>query len=65
MQFLKKRHTTSILLAGALAVLACAACGPEDGRARGGGSGGDAGNKPTVVQPKSKVFNTEAEGRNP
>jgi hypothetical protein len=39
-----------------LLVLVLAACGPEDGRARGGGPGGDANNKPAVVVPKSKVF---------
>jgi hypothetical protein len=48
-----------------LLVLALAACGPEDGRPRGGGPGGDANNKPAVVVPKSKVFANEAEGRNP
>jgi hypothetical protein len=48
-----------------LLVLALTACGPEDGRARGGGPGGDANNKPAVVVPKSKVFSNEAEGRNP
>jgi hypothetical protein len=36
--------------------LALAACGPEDGRARGGGPGADAGNKPAQVLPRSKVF---------
>jgi hypothetical protein len=41
------------------ALLACAACGPEDGRARGGGPGADGGNKPAVVVPRSKVFSTE------
>lgn len=48
-----------------LALTLLAACGPEDGRARGGGAGGDANNKPAVVVPKSKVFSNEAEGRNP
>jgi hypothetical protein len=37
-------------------MLALAACGPEDGRARGGGAGADIGNKPAQVQPRSKVF---------
>ncbi|MEP7188344.1 MAG: hypothetical protein ABI901_04030 [Roseiflexaceae bacterium] len=46
------------LLAGTLA-LACAACGPEDARPRGGGAGADGGNKPAMVVPKSKVFSTE------
>jgi hypothetical protein len=46
------------LLASTIA-LACAACGPEDGRARGGGAGADGGNKPAVVVPQSKVFSAE------
>ena len=58
------RSTNVVLLIAILALL-LAACGPEDGRARGGGSGGDADNKPAVVVPKSKVFANEAEGRNP
>jgi hypothetical protein len=56
MHFMSKRYIRSILLAGLLALVLLAACGPEDGRARGGGSGGDANNKPAVVVPKSKVF---------
>lgn len=32
------------------------ACGPEDGRARGGGPGADVGNKPAQYHPMSKVF---------
>jgi hypothetical protein len=40
----------------ALLIVLLAACGPEDGRVRGGGSGGDGNNKPAVVVPKSKVF---------
>jgi hypothetical protein len=48
------------LLAGLLA-LGCAGCGPEAGRPRGGGPGADGGNKPPVVAPKSKVFNTGVE----
>jgi hypothetical protein len=40
----------------ALLIVLLAGCGPEDGRARGGGNGGDANNKPAVVVPKSKVF---------
>ena len=56
-----RRRIFIVLLALAL----LAACGPEDGRARGGGSGGDSDNKPAVVVPKSKVFSNEAEGRNP
>ncbi len=45
-----------------LALALLAACGPEDGRARGGGSGGDANNKPAVMQPKSKVFDEPVPG---
>ena len=54
----------AIALLAALLAFSCAGCGPEDGRARGGGAGGDSNNKPAVIVPKSKVFNTEAEGRN-
>lgn len=50
-----KRRIVMALLA-LLVALGCAACGPEEGRARGGGAGGDANNKPAVVVPKSKVF---------
>ena len=50
-----RRHIVIALLAGVCA-LACAACGPEDGRARGGGPGADGGNKSAVTVPKSKVF---------
>ena len=57
--------TRRYLVVGLLALALLAACGPEDGRARGGGPGGDANNKPAVVVPKSKVFSNEAEGRNP
>ena len=32
--------------------------GPEDGRARGGGPGGDAGNRPSKVNPPSKINGT-------
>lgn len=35
-----------------------AACGPEDGRARGGGPGADVGNHPAKVLPRSKIFTT-------
>jgi hypothetical protein len=40
-----------------IAMLALAACGPEDGRPRGGGPGATAGNVPAQLVPKSKVFN--------
>jgi hypothetical protein len=43
----------------ALLALGGAACGPEDGRARGGGAGADGGNKPATVAPRSKVFSAE------
>ncbi|HEY3231207.1 MAG TPA: hypothetical protein VGJ87_18405 [Roseiflexaceae bacterium] len=54
-----KRRLASALLVVLLA-LGCVACGPEDGRARGGGPGADGGNKPAQVQPKSKVFNGQS-----
>jgi hypothetical protein len=50
------RSPTKRWVALALLIVLLAACGPEDGRARGGGSGGDANNRPAVVVPKSKVF---------
>jgi hypothetical protein len=53
-----KQHIVMALLAALLA-LACAACGPEDGRARGGGAGADGGNKTATVVPNSKVFGAE------
>jgi len=56
MQFISKRYIRRILLVGSLVLVMLAACGPEDGRVRGGGSGGDGNNKPAVVVPKSKVF---------
>ncbi len=48
-----------MLLLAALLGLACAGCGPEEGRPRGGGPGADAGNKPATVVPKSKVWSAE------
>jgi hypothetical protein len=53
-----RQHIMMALLALLLA-LGCAACGPEDGRPRGGGAGADGGNKPATVAPKSKVFSAE------
>ncbi len=53
-----KRQQITAAVLFALALLA--ACGPEDGRARGGGAGGDANNKPAQIQPRSKVFPAEA-----
>ena len=55
-----KQRIAIAFLAGWLA-LACVACGPEDGRARGGGPGAESGNKSAEVQPKSKVFNGQAQ----
>jgi hypothetical protein len=54
-----KRRLIHALLAALLA-LGCVACGPEDGRARGGGSGADGGNKPAQVVPQSKVFSGQS-----
>jgi hypothetical protein len=51
-----QRIVIALLVAAALAL---SACGPEDGRARGGGAGADVGNKPATVQPKSKVFTSQ------
>jgi hypothetical protein len=56
MRLQTRRHILMALLA---TVLALAACGPEDGRARGGGPGADGGNKPAQVLPRSKVFTGE------
>ena len=53
-----RRHIMKALLA-LLFALGFAACGPEDGRARGGGAGADGGNKPATVVPRSKVFSAE------
>jgi hypothetical protein len=55
MKSIRKQHLASLLLI-VLTALGCVGCGPEDGRARGGGPGGDAGNKPASVVPGSKVF---------
>jgi hypothetical protein len=54
------KHRLAAALVVALLALGCVACGPEDGRARGGGPGADGGNKPAQVQPKSKVFNEQS-----
>jgi hypothetical protein len=53
-----RQHFVMALLALLLAFV-CAACGPEDGRLRGGGAGADGGNKPATVLPSSKVFSAE------
>ena len=49
----------AMTLLAVLLALACASCGPEAGRARGGGPGADVGNKPVPMVPKSKVFTAE------
>jgi hypothetical protein len=54
------RSAITHLLMSILLALACVACGPEDGRARGGGPGADDGNKPAEVHPKSKVFDGQS-----
>ena len=52
------RRIKSIILASAL-LLPLAACGPEAGRARGGGPGSDIGNHaPQGEIPASKIWNT-------
>lgn len=50
----------TVRLIGLLGLLGglLSACGPEDGRARGGGPGADIGNHPAQVLPRSKVFTT-------
>lgn len=53
---MKLMRTANILAIIALPALLLVACGPEAGRARGGGEGGDGGNRPAMVVPKSKVF---------
>ncbi len=58
MRLRARQHIVMALLA-LLFALGCAACGPEDGRPRGGGPGADGGNKPATVVPKSKVFSAE------
>jgi hypothetical protein len=49
------RQVAKLTLALLLALL-LAACGPEDGRPRGGGPGADIGNYTSTVVPESKVF---------
>ena len=56
--FQTKKRIVRALLAILLA-LACAGCGPEAGRPRGGGAGADGGNKQPTVVPHSKVFSSE------
>jgi len=53
---LSTRQQIVMALLAIFMALACVGCGPEDGRARGGGPGADVGNKPPVVVPRSKVF---------
>jgi hypothetical protein len=55
----QRNNRLIMTLLAVLLALACSSCGPEAGRARGGGTGGDAGNKPATVVPKSKVFTAE------
>lgn len=52
------RRAVRLALLTALLIGLLVACGPEDGRARGGGPGADVGNHPAQVQPRSKVFTT-------
>ena len=48
------------LVGAGLLLMILMACGPEDGRARGGGFGGDVGNHaPQGEIPFSKVWNTQ------
>ena len=58
MRSISKQELAAALL---LVAIALAACGPEDGRARGGGEGGDGGNRPAQIQPQSKVFNGQTQ----
>jgi hypothetical protein len=53
---MRQANSLRIVAAALLALALLASCGPEDGRARGGGPGGDANNKPAQIQPRSKVF---------
>lgn len=57
---MKKHRRSRYLIVVSLLALLLAGCGPEDGRARGGGPGADIGNKPATVVPKSKVFAEDA-----
>jgi hypothetical protein len=47
-------------IAALLLTALLAGCGPEDGRARGGGPGADIGNHPVNFKPRSKVFPAES-----
>jgi hypothetical protein len=49
------RYTALAALLGALLT----GCGPEAGRARGGGMGADVGNHPANFHPRSKLFSGE------
>lgn len=53
------RTMVRMLVLAALAGLALSACGPEDGRAQGGGRGADIGNVASDFKPKSKVFTAD------
>ena len=56
------RRRSSLFILGALLLMILGGCGPEDGRARSGGFGADVGNHARGEIPKSKVFNTGADG---
>ncbi|MCG8350670.1 MAG: hypothetical protein MI924_23115 [Chloroflexales bacterium] len=55
MHYFRKTVWVRLLLTLVLAAL-LAACGPENGRARGGGPGADIGNKPANLLPQSKIY---------
>ena len=58
---MKLRHYGVRALGAALLAALLAGCGPEAGRARGGGMGADVGNHPANFQPRSKIFSGEGE----